>query len=171
MNLLDRCFEGTANVPKRLLKVPENTDKAKEHIEKANWNLQAATLMSENKFFDWTITCSYYAMYHATMASLWLIGLEARSHECAIIAFEAFYVKEQRVSKKYLEYVQKAKGLSRKYSDSLEYAKTERIKASYGLGEITSREAGKVLTDARDFVTEITRVVSEARGIGYHKMG
>src|SRR3989338_10898534 len=137
MTLLDRCFEGAPNVPKRLLRVPVSIEKAEEHLEKANRNLFAAKLMNDNKFFDWTITCSYYAMYHATMASLWLIGLEARSHECAIVAFEIFYVKERKVSKEYLEYVQKAKTLSKKYADSLEYAKTERIKASYGLGEIT----------------------------------
>jgi len=170
MNLLNKCFEGAANVPKRLLKVPKSIEKAEEHIEKADRNLLAATLMNDNKFFDWAITCSYYAMYHATMASLWLIGLDARSHECAIIAFETFYVQgERNVGKEYLEYVKKTKKLSKKYADSLEYAKTERIKASYGLGEITSHEAAMVLNDARNFVTEITRLVFDAKGISYHK--
>jgi len=170
MNLLDRCFEGAGNIPRRLIKVPESAEKAEEHLEKANRNLLAAKLMNDNKHFDWTITCSYYAMYHATMASLWLIGVDARSHECAIIAFEAFYIKEKKVGKEYLDYVKKAITLSRKYADSLEYAKTERIKASYGLGEITSQESGKVLADARDFVAEITRIVHEAKGFSYQKM-
>ena len=105
MNLIDRCFEGAPNVPRRLLRVPASVEKAEEHLEKANRNLFAAKLMNDNKFFDWAITCGYYAMYHATMASLWLIGLEARSHECAIAAFEIFYVKEQKVGKEYLEYL------------------------------------------------------------------
>ena len=153
MNLLDRCFEGSGEIPKRLIKVQESVNKAEEHLEKANKNLLAATKMNEFKFFDWTITCSYYAMYHATMASLWLIGLDARSHECAIVAFETFYVQERKVFPDYTEYVKKAKKLSKTYSDSLEYAKTERIKASYGLGEITSQEANKVLNDGRDFIT------------------
>ncbi|MFH0737569.1 MAG: HEPN domain-containing protein [Candidatus Micrarchaeota archaeon] len=170
MNLIDRCFEGAANVPKRLLKVPASIEKAEEHLEKANRNLIAAKLMNDNKFFDWTISCAYYAMYHATMASIWLIGIDARSHECAIAAFEVFYVKRQKVDKEYLEYVKKAKSLDSRYSDSLEYAKSERIKASYGLGGITSTEADRVLSDARDFVAEITRIVYESKGFGYQKM-
>ena len=109
MNLLDRCFEGSGEIPKRLIKVQESVNKAEEHLEKANKNLLAATKMNEFKFFDWTITCSYYAMYHATMASLWLIGLDARSHECAIVAFETFYVQERKVFPDYTEYVKKAK--------------------------------------------------------------
>jgi uncharacterized protein (UPF0332 family) len=165
MNLIDRCFGGAPNVPKRLLKVPESVEKAEEHLEKANRNLFAAKLMGDNKFFDWAITCSYYAMYHATMASLWLIGLDARSHECAISAFEMFYVKEQKVGKEYLEYVKKAKTLSRTYSESLEYAKTERIKASYGLGEITSQEASRVVADAREFVARISQLALEAKNL------
>ena len=104
------------------------------------------------------------------MASLWLIGLDARSHECAIAAFETFYVKEGKVGKDYLEYFKKAKKLSRRYADFLEYAKSERIKASYGLGEITSKEAAKVLDDARNFTAEISRLVFEAKGISYRKM-
>lgn len=166
MNLIDRCFEGASNVPKRLLRVPVSIEKAEEHLEKANRNLFAAKLMNDNKFFDWAITCGYYAMYHATMASLWLIGLEARSHECAIAAFEIFYVKEQKVGKEYLEYLNKAKTLDKKYADSLEYAKTERIKASYGLGEITSQEASKVLSDSREFVATIGQLALEAKGLG-----
>lgn len=139
---------------------------AEEHLEKSDRNLLAAKQMSDAKFFDWAITCSYYAMYHATMASLWLLGLDARSHECAIAAFETFYVKEQKIGKQYLEYMQKAKTLNKKYADSLEYAKTERIRASYGLGEITSDEASRVLRDAREFVAAIRQLVFEAKGLG-----
>ncbi len=166
MDKLDKCFQGFGGFPPRLIKKKPDIITAEDHLEKAGRNLFAAKLMDENKFFDWAITCSYYAMYHATMASLWLIGLEARSHECAISAFEMFYVKEQKVGKEYLDYVKKAKTLNRKYADSLEYAKTERIKASYGLGGITSQEASKVLSDAREFVDAIGKLVLEAKGLG-----
>ncbi len=168
MSNLDRCFQGAKNVPKRLRKVPESIAKAEEHLQKADTNIRAANLMNENKLFDWSITCSYYAMYHATMASLWLIGIEARFHECAIEAFEAFYIQSQKVDSRYLEYVKKAKTLSKKYIDYLEHAKSERIEASYGLGEITSQKASIMLSKAREFVSEITRVVFDAKGIGYH---
>ena len=166
MDRLDKCFLGFVGSPPRLIRKRPDINVAEEHLEKANRNLFAAKLMNDNKFFDWAITCSYYSMYHATMASLWLIGLDARSHECAILAFEIFYVKEQKVGKEYLEYVRKAKTLNKKYSESLEYAKTKRIKASYGLGEITSQEVSKVLSDARDFVATINQLVLVAKGLG-----
>ena len=167
MSNLQRCFEGVKNVPKRLKEVPENLPNAEQHIQRAESNIRAASIMAENKFFDWCITCSYYAMYHATMASLWLIGLEARSHECAIEAFESFYVKKEATEKKHLIYVKRAKTLSDKYINSLESAKAERIKASYGLGEINSQEASRTLSEAREFVDEITRIIYEAKGIEY----
>jgi len=47
MSLLDRCFEGMKNVPKRLRGVPASTEKAGEHLEKANKNILAAKLMSD----------------------------------------------------------------------------------------------------------------------------
>src|SRR3989338_2528268 len=109
MDKLDKCFQRFGGFPPRLIKKSPDINVAADHLEKANRNLFAAKLMSDNKFFDWAITCGYYAMYHATMASLWLIGLEARSHECAIAAFEMFYVKEQKVGKEYLEYLNRAK--------------------------------------------------------------
>src|SRR3989338_3612810 len=158
MNLLERCFEGDRNIPVRLKRVAENLEIAKNHIEKADRNINAAKLMLDNKFFDWAITCAYYAMYHATMASLWLIGFDARSHECAITAFEAFYIQEKKVGEKYLSYYKKAHKLSRKLIDTLEKAKTERIKASYGLGEITSNEASDIYADAIDFVGSVRSI-------------
>ncbi|MBI5227163.1 HEPN domain-containing protein [Candidatus Micrarchaeota archaeon] len=166
MDKLDKCFQGFGSIPPRLIKKKPDISVAEDHLEKANRNLFAAKLMNDNKFFDWAITCGYYAMYHATMASLWLIGLEARSHECAISAFEIFYVKEQKVGKEYLDYLKKAKTLNRKYAGSLEYAKTQRIKASYGLGEITSQESSKVLSDAREFVATVGQLALEAKGLG-----
>jgi len=165
MDKLSKCFEGSKNSSPKMLRKERSVNLAEGHLEKAHQNLFVAKLMSDNKFFDWSITCSYYAMYHATMASLWLIGLYARFHECAIAAFEALYVKDQKVENEYLRYVQMARTLNKKYADSLEYAKAERIKASYGLVEITSPEASKVLSNAREFVAKINELVLEAKGI------
>lgn len=169
MNQIERCFEGTLDTPPRLIKQGVDVDAAKGHLEKAEHNLHAAQKMAENKFFDWQIVCAYYSMYHATMAALFLIGLDARSHECAIAAFEAFYISK-KVPKEYAEYLKNAKQLSKVYSNTLANAKTERIKASYGLGEIRSDEAGKVMSNARAFVAEIKALVYAASGSEYMKM-
>ncbi len=170
MTSIEKCFEGSREVPKRLLKVEPSVSKAQEHLNKAVKNLEAAVLMDQNKFFDWSIICAYYSMYHALLSSLWLIGLDARSHECAIAAFETFYVKENKTVAKYIEYAKRAKTLTKKYSDSLKAVKAARINASYGIAEITSSEALKAIGETREFVQEVTRIVFEAKGIGYRKV-
>lgn len=108
---LEKCFSGTREIPPRLIQHEQDIDTAEKHLNKAERNRMAMDLMFEKGFFDWTVVCAYYAMYHATLASLWILGLEARSHECAIIAFEAFYVKKKLVSKKHLDQLKKAKQL------------------------------------------------------------
>ena len=143
---------------------------AEEHLEKAERNLLAMEAMFQNKHFDWTIVTSYYAMYHAALSALWLIGLDARSHECAVMAFEAFYAKKGKVDGKYVEYIQRAKGLSEKYAETLETIRTLRVKASYGIGEIKSAEAELARSAARDFVAAIRGLLAEAKGFGYIKM-
>ncbi len=169
MNQLERCFEGTPDVPPKLIECGVGVDAAKRHLEKAEWNLHAARKMEEGKFFDWQIVCSYYSMYHATMAALFLIGLEARSHECAISAFEVFYI-DKKVPREYAAYLKNAKQLGKVYADTLSNAKTERIKASYGLGEITSAEAARVMSNAQQFLMEVKKLVYSASGSEYMKM-
>ncbi len=162
---IKRCFEGTKEIPPRLIKAKPSISTAEEHLIKADKNLLAMDLMHENKFFDWTIVCAYYAMYHATMASLWLLGLDARSHECALLAFRTFYIKKGRVAREYYEYLEKAEKLSAKYGDTLEKARFMRINASYGLGEAKSWEAEAASAKAKDFVNEIKRLVYEEKGV------
>lgn len=167
---LEKCFSGTREIPPRLIQYEQDIDTAEKHLNKAERNRMAMDLMFEKGFFDWTIVCAYCAMYHATLASLWILGLEARSHECAIIAFEAFFVKKKKVSEKHLEQLKKAKQLSERYVESLKEIKKMRIDASYGLGEIKSSDASLARSNAKEFVTAITALVSETKGFGYIKM-
>ena len=170
MDVLDRCFNGTRETPPRLIPLKPDVARAEDHLHKAERNIQAMDKMLESKFFDWSIVCGYYAMYHAVMCSLWLLGIEARSHECALAAFESFYVKRGKVSNEYLSYVQKAKKLSEKYTDALENARIKRIGASYGIGEVKSPDAERVRSDSKSFVKTIANLVYEAKGITVHEL-
>lgn len=165
-----RCFSGSKETPPRLIKKEPNFDKAEEHMHKAETNILAMEKMFENKFFDWTIVTAYYSMYHAVLAALWVIGIDARSHECAVLAFERFYTKQGKVDKQYLEFVDRAKELSKKYSDSLEQVRTLRIKASYGVGEIKSGEAESARSNAKNLLIELRKIIHEAKGFEYVKM-
>ncbi len=162
---IERCFSGTLERPPRLLRAKIDAGMAEAHLSKAETNLRAMNLLLDNKFFDWSISCGYYAAYHAAQACLWLVGLDAHSHECTLAAFDAFYVKKGSVPKQYLDCLQRAQTLSDKYSNALEYAKAEREKAAYGLGEIRSHEAERVASDARLFVLEAKKLLYQKKGI------
>jgi uncharacterized protein (UPF0332 family) len=102
--ILRGCFnprEGRPNLKKVLVNKPG----AYQHIDKAHRNLRAMKLMFDNDLFDWTITCGYYAMYHAVLAALLNIGIRASAHYCAIAAFKEFYVEQGKVAPEYMTYV------------------------------------------------------------------
>ncbi|MBI5046842.1 HEPN domain-containing protein [Candidatus Micrarchaeota archaeon] len=162
---LGRCFEGEGRVPPRLIRKKPDMETVDAHLHKAETNSIVMETMFQNKFFDWTIVTAYYSMYHATLAALWVIGIDARSHECAVIAFERFYAKKGKVENKYLEYLERAKELSEKYSETLEKVRTLRVKASYGLGEIHSTDATFSRTQAKDFLSIVRNIVNEAKGL------
>jgi len=162
---LGRCFLGSKESPPRLIRKKPDIETAEAHLHKAEVNTAAMEVMFQDKFFDWTIVTAYYSMYHATLAALWLIGIDARSHECAVLAFERFYAKKGKVENRYLEYLERAKELSEKYSETLEKVRTLRVKASYGLGGIHSVDAAFSRTQAKDFVSTVRNIINEAKGL------
>lgn len=163
---LDRCFAGTKESPPRLIQKEPDLERAENHLAKAEMNIAAMDLMFQNKYFDWTIVSAYYSMYHATLAALWIIGIDARSHECAVLAFERFYAKKGKVESKYIGYLHRAKELSEKYAETLEQVRTMRVQASYGTGEIKSVDAGFARSQAKDFFVAIKQLSHEAKGLG-----
>ncbi|MFH1200034.1 MAG: HEPN domain-containing protein [Candidatus Micrarchaeota archaeon] len=168
--VLRKCFEGSLESPARLLKREPSTGTAGQHLDKAHKNLAAMSDLREKKHYDWVAIAGYYSMYHSVMASLYLIGLEARTHECALLAFDSFYLKKGRVPKEYLKFVQRARKLNDQFSETLEHARTTRIAASYSLSEIRSPEAEKVATNAKAFYEEILRLLYEAKGSAYTRV-
>lgn len=157
---LDECFhpkEGKAN----LFKIHPNSERAKQHIEKAHSNLRAMKTMFDNNLFDWTIICGYYAMYHAVLASLFNIGIRATAHYCAIAAFRKFYVERGKVKPEYINNIKKAKQLKQKYAETLEKAQENRIIEQYGVETLSNDDAEWIIEDAKDFVLEIEEVLAE----------
>jgi len=132
-----------------------------DHLEKSHNNLTAMKLMFDHNLFDWTIICGYYAMYHAVLAALDKIGIRAAAHYCAIAAFKKFFVERGKVKPEYLEYIEKAKQLEKKYVDSLEEAKENRIVVQYGVEILTNDDAEWIIEDAKDFVLKIEEILAE----------
>jgi len=157
---LRKCFHPRTGKP-NLKKVPANIKRARLHLDKAHSNLRAMKTMFDNDFFDWTIVCGYYAMYHAILSALFKIGIKATAHYCAIAAFKKFYVERGRVSPEFLLYIKKAKKLEEKYAETLDKAQEERIIEQYGVQVITNDDAEWINEDAKDFVLKIEEVLAE----------
>ena len=117
-------------------------------------------LMYQNDLFDWTIVCGYYAMYHAVLAALYKIGIRATAHYCALAAFKEFYVIRGKVKPEYVDYIQRAKQLERKYSESLDKAQANRVIEQYGVEIITNDDAEWIVEDAKSFVLKIEEVLA-----------
>ena len=157
---LDECFHPRRGKP-NLYKVPVDIKRAEQHIDKAHTNLRAMTRMFRDDFFDWTIICGYYAMYHAVLASLFKVGIRATAHYCAMAAFKRFYIERGKVKREYLSYIEKAKQLEKEYADTLEKAQETRVKEQYGVEVITNDDAEWILEDAKDFVLKIEEILAE----------
>lgn len=158
--ILYGCFhpkEGRSN----LHKIPVNTERAEQHIDKAHKNLRAMKIMFDNDLFDWTVICGYYAMYHAVLAALFKIGIRATAHYCAIAAFKEFYVRRGKVRPEYITYIKRAKQLEQKYANTLEKAQEDRVVDQYGVEVLTNDDAEWILEDAKDFILKIEAVLAE----------
>ncbi|MFW6134480.1 MAG: HEPN domain-containing protein [Elusimicrobiota bacterium] len=158
--ILMGCFSparGKAN----LRKVKANPKIAEKHIKKAHQNLRAMRLMYSSDLFDWTVICGYYAMYHAVLASLFKIGIKATAHYCAIAAFKKFYIERDKVGAEYINYIEKACQLERKYAESLDSAQQTRVTEQYGVEVFTNDDAEWIIEDSEEFVLKIEEVLAE----------
>ncbi len=76
-----------------LLEINPNVEKAKEHIEKAEHNLNAIGKFKEIDFSDWSISAGFYSIYHCFLAIAVKFGYESRNQTCTIALIEL--LKEQ----------------------------------------------------------------------------
>lgn len=159
--ILSRCFNPGKGFRPELLKVKPEKNTAKDHLEKAHSNLKAMNLMFENEFFDWTVICGYYAIYHAVLAALFHIGLRAFSHLCALSAFQKFFIEREKVPIEYARYLKRAELLEKRYSNTLIEARENRVKVQYGTEILANDDAEWIIDDAEDFVLKIEELLAE----------
>jgi len=142
----------------------------KYHIDKARHNIETASLLlevskdKESKKrlkvsadyigYDWTISCGYYAMFHAATAALAAIGIKAESHESLIEGLEYHFVfKERIIESKDVEKLRFAKKLDERYVNRMWATKSKRNTAQYRADAvIAQKDAEKIYKNAIDFV-------------------
>ncbi len=87
-----------------LVKKQENTEEARKHIMKAEHNLQAINYFHAGGFSDWSMSASFYCIYHCFLAIIEKFGYESKNQECTIALVN--YLKEQgkiKIEEKFIE--------------------------------------------------------------------
>jgi len=162
---------------------PDSTITAlvKYHIDKARHNIETGSLLmeiskdkeSKKKLkvsvdyigYDWTISCGYYAMFHAATAALAAIGIKARSHESLIEGLEYHFVsKEKIIESEDIRKIKSAKRLDEKYVNRMWATKSKRNTAQYKADSIiVQKDAEKIYRNAIDFVDTIESLIKRIK--------
>lgn len=117
-------------------------------LEQADESLDSAQILLEHKKYRPSVSCSYYAMFYAVQALLTRKKLITSKHPGAIALFNRELVKKNIIDKEFSRWLQEAFDL--------------RQRADYReLFTVTSERAKAVLENARSFVEEIKRKLSE----------
>ena len=149
----------------------------KYHIDKARHNIETGSLLievskdKESKKrlkvstdyigYDWTISCGYYAMFHAATAALAAIGIKAQSHESLIEGLEYHFVlKGKAIESKEIEKIRSAKKLDERYVNRMWATKSKRNTAQYRADAvIIQKDAEKIYKNAIDFVDVLESLI------------
>lgn len=73
------------------------TPRQKELLDKAEESLLASKLLLENKFYDYSVSRSYYTMFYVAEAFLEGEGKNFSSHSAVISAFGKEFAKPEKV--------------------------------------------------------------------------
>lgn len=156
---------------------PTITALVKHHVDKARHNIETGSLLmevskdkeSKKKLkvsadyigYDWTISCGYYAMFHAATAALAAIGIKAQSHESLIEGLEYHFVlKEKAIDSEDIEKIKSAKRLDEKYVNRMWATKSKRNTAQYKADSvIAQKDAEKIYRNAIDFADTIESLI------------
>ena len=91
---IEQCKkEGKRPKHRGLLKINPNVEEAKEHIKKAEHNLDAALNFVKTGFSDWSASAFFYSMYHCFLAIAAKFGYESANQTCTVALME--YLKEK----------------------------------------------------------------------------
>lgn len=110
---------------------------ARKELEVAKEDLNSSKRDFKARDYKWSISQSYYAMFHAARALLFSAGYKERSHYCLAIAIEHLFCGKGKLSKKLI--------------NSLSTARKLRELADYE-SEYTKNSAEIVLERAEEFI-------------------
>lgn len=78
------------NKHRGLIQIEPNIKRAKEHITKAEHNVEVAIYLYDGGYTDWCSSSLFYAIYHCFLAILAKFGYESRNQECTFALIGSF---------------------------------------------------------------------------------
>ncbi|MBD3310331.1 HEPN domain-containing protein [Candidatus Woesearchaeota archaeon] len=106
------------------------------YTQKSHKSLSSAKILYKAGNIDDSVAMAYYAMYHALLSLLFLIGIKCENHSAAIIMLKSIF------------------GID---SSAISSAKAERVDKQYYVDFSVSRgEVGEAIRSAEDFIADIT---------------
>lgn len=76
-------------------------DLSKYRIDKADKNIKAAKVLSENNLYSESINRSYYGIFHAVRGLLVYDEFDSKKHSGIIAFFNLNYIKSGKIEKEY----------------------------------------------------------------------
>jgi|SRR3989344_8603027 len=138
----------------------EKISLSKSHMKKTDYNIGFINnLMDQNKFYDWTIIGSYYAIYHASLSLLAIKGYSSKNHLATLCALIHLYYTKKKLHKEDIELVSRS-SIDKEEVSYFVDAKDKRETASYGVSEeFNKKEAVELSEKTILFVNKIRGIL------------
>lgn len=133
---LEWCFQ----IKEGLRIIEPNERLAKSYLDEAKASLERAEKNFADRDLLWTTMVIYYAEYYALYSFLQRIGIKCENHSCSILAAESLLGKEKT------KIINEHKG--------------KRIDAQYYMKIDEEEKVGKMLQEAKRFVSQFDELVS-----------
>ena len=156
----------------QLAPISGSTTWGKRHIEKANHNLDFATLINDihgtivkerfpkQTFYDWSTIAYYYAVYHAALAMLSRAGYRSKSHMATLCGIILHYYHKNRVLEK--RHIEILKQIGRENIEQFIETQKLRERASYGVSvSFEERLSTLAKNDAIEFVEKAKETMED----------
>lgn len=124
-----------------------NEKEIKELLDKAEQSIKAGELLYKDKFYDFSASRSYYAMFYSIQAILLSKDMSYSKHSAVISAFGRDFVKTGLIDKKYHQYILDAFDL--------------RNAGDYGaLNSIVKEQAEQLIINAKELFKVISKFLN-----------
>ncbi len=120
--------------------------RAKDEIERASAELNAALVLHDKGFFFKSVSSAYYSIYHAAKALLLIKGVEPKTHEGIERMFSLYYIK----TKEFDLTIGKTIGRLMKMREEADY---------YPEIPFTKEESDEAIKMAKDFLEKTNQLI------------